>query len=70
MTRQWVSSSNLRAVGYDAATHTLEIEFHHGGVYQYFGVPEAIYRSLMAAGSKGSYHHTHIKERYRYRKVA
>jgi hypothetical protein len=56
-------------VGYDGATQTLEIAFHNGGIYQYFNVPESIYLGLLAAGSKGSYHHTHIKNRYHYRKV-
>lgn len=34
MQRQPISSSNLKTVGYDADTQVLEIEFHHGGVYQ------------------------------------
>ena len=38
MIRQPVSSSNIRSIGYDSESNTLEIEFHSGGVYQYFGV--------------------------------
>lgn len=38
MIRQPVSSSNIRSIGYDSKSNTLEIEFHSGGVYQYFGV--------------------------------
>lgn len=70
MTRQPVSSSNLRSVGYEVESLTLEIEFHHGGVYQYFDVPEGTHAGLMTAGSKGSYFHDHIKNVYRYRKVS
>jgi KTSC domain len=33
MERQPVSSSNLKSVGYDPRSRTLEIEFHNGGVY-------------------------------------
>ena len=55
MVREQVSSSNLASVGYDAATQILEIEFHSGSVYQYSGVPAAIYKGLMAASSHGSY---------------
>ncbi|HHQ2447332.1 TPA: KTSC domain-containing protein [Raoultella ornithinolytica] len=55
MNRQPVSSSNLQSVGYDATTRVLEIAFIGGGVYQYHSVPSAIYQSLMAAPSKGSY---------------
>ncbi|MER2514392.1 MAG: KTSC domain-containing protein [Nitrosomonas ureae] len=69
MERQAVASSNLRSVGYDAESAILEIQFHHGGVYQYVAVPLTIYEGLMAAGSKGRYFASHIKKRYRYRKV-
>lgn len=33
MNRVPVSSSNLRAVGYDPNTRTLEVEFLNGGLY-------------------------------------
>jgi len=65
-----VSSSNLRSVGYDSATQTLEIAFHSGGVYQYFNVPPHAHSGLMSAGSKGGYFHGHIKERYHYRRIS
>ena len=69
MYRQFVSSSNLRAVGYDPSTQTLEIEFHSSGVYRYFAVPEGVYHGLMGAGSKGSYFADFIKGVYRYIRV-
>ncbi|WP_442942320.1 KTSC domain-containing protein [Nostoc sp.] len=46
MLRTRVSSSDLQSVGYDAPTCTLEIKFHSGGIYQYFKVPETIYRAI------------------------
>lgn len=69
MIRQSVSSSNIRSIGYDSKFQTLEIEFHSGGIYQYFNVPESIYNALMAASSHGSYFHRHIKNRYRCTKI-
>ena len=51
MERIPVSSSNLCSVGYDPGSQTLEIEFNHGGVYQYAGVPEGEYEGLMSACS-------------------
>jgi hypothetical protein len=66
MRRIPVSSSNIRSVGYDSETNVLEIEFNHGGIYHYTGVPEAVYRSFMAAGSKGTYHAQFIKNHYPY----
>ena len=64
-----VASSNLAAVGYDPATHTLRITFHKGGTYDYYNVPESVYRGLMSAASKGEYHHAFIKTSYPYRKL-
>jgi len=64
MSRQLVSSSNIRAIDYDASTSTLTVEFHGGRVYQYSGVPESVYRGLMSAASHGSYFSDYIKDRY------
>lgn len=70
MERIPVSSSNLASVGYDASNAVLEIEFNHGGVYQYFGVSEEIYHGLMSAGSHGSYFDQFVKKAgYSYSKV-
>ncbi len=68
MIRQPVDSSNLRSVGYDEATQTLEIEFHNGGIYQYYAVP-SVYQALMSAPSHGKYFHAHIKGVYQYKRV-
>ena len=38
MKRQSVESSNLASVGYDEEKQILEVQFKHGGVYQYFEV--------------------------------
>ena len=64
MDRQPVRSSNICSVGYEVGSQMLEIEFHSGGIYQYSGVPEVIYRDLMRASSKGSYFHQNIKDLY------
>lgn len=69
MDRMVVESSNLKSVGYDPDTETLEIEFRNGSVYRYAGVPQAIYDGLMEARSKGSYHYQHIRNAYSYKCV-
>lgn len=69
MNRQQVISSNIRSVGYDGESRTLEIEFHTGGIYQYFDVPESVYKSLMSASSLGSYFYRYIRDRYRWTKI-
>ena len=69
MQRTYVSSSDLRSVGYDPGSQTLEVEFVNGGIYQYYGVPATVYQGLMNAPSHGKYFHAHIKTVYRYAKV-
>ncbi len=69
MQRTPVSSSNLRSVGYDPASQTLEIEFQNGRIYQYFNVPQSVYDALMAAESHGRYFLAHIRGVYPYRRV-
>lgn len=61
MDRISVSSSDLASVGYESYSATLEIEFHSGGIYQYFGVSADVHDQLMAAGSKGQYFNQNIK---------
>lgn len=70
MNRTPVSSSSLKSVGYDEASSTLEVEFGHGGIYEYSNVPESRYSGLMSAASKGEYFDEYIKKGgYGYRKI-
>ena len=70
MKRDYVNSSNLESVAYDSDSMTLEVEFKHGGIYQYFNVPESIYNGLMNASSHGSYFDLNVKKGgYSYSKV-
>ncbi|SEN89859.1 KTSC domain-containing protein [Flavobacterium sp. CF108] len=69
MEREFVKSSNISSIGYDDKNQILEIEFNHGGIYQYFDVPEYIYDQLMSANSKGSYFSSQIRDSYRTQKL-
>ena len=70
MERTRIKSNDLRSVGYDELTQILEIELHHGGTYQYFGVPKNIYDGLIkSAPSHGQYHTRYIKNRHRHKKI-
>lgn len=69
LNRTPTTSSNIASIGYESDSQTLEIEFLNGGVYQYFDVPQHIYRDLMDANSIGQYHAQNIKGVYRYSKV-
>jgi hypothetical protein len=59
-----VKSSAIEAVGYDPTTRQMRIRFTGGSEYDFCGVPEAIYRDLMSAASKGSYYNDRIRDRY------
>jgi len=67
--RDTVSSSSLSSVGYDAARRILEVEFRHGGIYQYLDVPPEIYTALREAASLGTYLGRVIKPNYVFRRV-
>lgn len=69
MNRTPVNSTNIRSLGYEQETRTLEVEFHNGGLYQYAGVPDTIYRAFMRAASKGSFLYDQIRDRYHCVKV-
>lgn len=69
MKRKKVDSSNLASVGYDEENQILEIEFNHGGVYQYFDVPKEEYEALLNADSLGSYFYHNIRNDYEFVKI-
>ncbi len=64
-----VKSTTLRSVAYSRADQALLLEFRSLAVYCYFGVPDAMYRDLMAADSKGSYFNRKIRGRFPYRRL-
>lgn len=70
MQRSPVSSSDIQSIGYDAATRTLEVEFHSGDIYQYFDVPEREYQAFMAVSSHGQDFHQYIKNTYQWQQVS
>lgn len=52
MYRQPVSSSRIRSVGWE--NNTLEVQFHNGSIYQYYGVSETEYQNFLKEPSLGS----------------
>ena len=64
MERQAIVSSYLKSVGYDKETHTLEIEFVSGKVFQYLSFPEELYKHFNDAPSKGKFFTQNIKGTY------
>lgn len=48
---------------------TLSLWFADGDRYDYDGVPEAVFRGLLAAGSAGAFFAEHVRDRYPTRRV-
>jgi hypothetical protein len=69
MNRKPVSSSMLASIGYDEKEKILELEFDHGGIYQYFDVPKEEYEEMMDASSHGGYFLDNIEDCYEWLKI-
>lgn len=61
-----VESSQIAAIGHDAATNTLAVQFKNkkglGNVYHYDNVPADVYQQFTAAESKGRFFGANIKD--------
>jgi len=66
MDRTPVKSSNIRSVGYDEGSKTLEVEFSSGSVYQYHDVDAEKHKALMGADSIGKHFSAHIKAGHKF----
>lgn len=64
-----VSAGKLRAIGYDAATRSLRVEFDDRCVVEYAGVPQETWRRLSTAGAMWSYFRDNIEDEYASRRV-
>jgi len=69
MRRVPVSSSAIKAIGYDPRPKVLEVMFSSGRIYRYFHVPPERYDALCKAASIGAYLNREIKGRYDYERV-
>ena len=70
MRRQKVDSATLQSVGYESKRQVLELEFCSGALYRYFEVPEEEHQALLGAESKGRYFGLHIRDQYRFERLA
>jgi hypothetical protein len=69
---EWIESpesSNIARFGYEESSRILKVEFTHGGVYDYYDVPEPVFTGMKNAPSKGQYLAQQIKGIYRYARV-
>jgi KTSC domain len=59
-----VKSSNVKSIAYDAASHSLQVEFHSGSFYTYQNVPSLVHSQLMQSPSKGRFVRLAIAPRF------
>ena len=67
MAVEWQStpgSSNIKAIGYDAETGRLHVEFDGGNQYSYAGVTPEVHQAFLAAPSAGKFFYGHIRGKY------
>jgi len=64
MRRHHVDSSAISSIGYDERSSVLEVEFSSGAIYDYFDVPEKVFRDLLKAPSKGRFVSRRVRDRY------
>jgi len=68
----WVDtpeSGTISRLGYDEDSRILTVEYKHGGIYNYFEVPQHVFDQMTASGSKGQFLTQQIKGVYRYARV-
>lgn len=67
---QFVDSSNIEAIGYEADAQELHVRFLKSGeTYVYYAVEAWVFEELMQTDSKGTYLNTRIKPHYQYGKL-
>jgi hypothetical protein len=59
-----VDSSNIEAIGYNAESRELHVQFKGGSVYIHEEFPPSLAAEFKASPSKGSFYHAHIKNRF------
>lgn len=62
-------SSVIAHMNYDETRQVLHITFVSGRSYDYLSVPAEEYAAMKKAFSKGIYFNSHVKGKYRFRKI-
>jgi hypothetical protein len=65
---QYVDSTSVDQVAYDAESSELHIVYKKSGYYVYSGVPPEKFEQLMNTDSKGSFINREVKNVYEFRK--
>ena len=67
---QFFESKLLAASAYDAGKYILYLRFRSGDVYRYFEFSQEQYQEFLDAESRGRYFLSHIRNHFRYERLA
>jgi hypothetical protein len=70
---KWLTleSKMLSAAAYDDSKQILYLRFRHtGDAYRYFDFPAADYQTFLSAESRGRFFRSHIRDQFRYERMA
>jgi hypothetical protein len=70
MTWQPLESKLLTSSAYDAEPRILYLRFRSGDEYRYFDFPVEQYQQFLDAASRGRYFLSHIRNHFRYERLA
>ena len=70
MTWRTVESKMFTSAAYDEEQQILYLRFQSGDVYRYFGFPNQQYQDFLNAESHGRYFLSHIRNQFRYERMA
>lgn len=65
-----VQSSNVDAVGYEAASSSMHIKFKNGATYKYADVPQGVYTALLESSSVGSFLSDNVKGKFTFSRIS
>lgn len=68
-TGNYMPSTVIANIEYDAENAMLIIRFTSGDIYEYYKVPEDVYLSLKKSTTKGVYLNKHIKGKFAFTRV-
>lgn len=63
-------STVVSAFSFDETTKRLRVEFVSGLVYEYMDVPKEVFNLMQRATSKGAFLNTHIKGKFKFKRIA
>lgn len=65
-----VQSSAVLAIAYSEIWWVLDVSFHSGAVYRYFGVDSSTFEEFRVAPSKGQFFNIRVKNRFPFLRLA